>query len=127
MIKVYGLRKSLEGKTDEFSKVINNCLVEALKFPDNKKSQRFIKLDEDEFYFPEGRSDKYTLLEISMMEGRSVRAKKELIKLLFKRFKESLCIDSIDLEIIITEQPAENWGFRGMSGDEAKLNYKVNV
>lgn len=127
MIKVYGLKSTLEGKTDEFSKVINSCLVETLKFPENKKSQRFITLDKNEFYYPEGRSDNYILLEISMMQGRSKEAKKALIKLLFKRFKEFLYIDPIDLEIIITEQPPENWGFRGMCGDEAKLNYKVNV
>lgn len=127
MIKVYALKSTLEGNTDEFSKIINSCLIEALKFPENKKSQRFIMLDKSEFYYPEGRSDSYTLLEISMMQGRSKNSKKELIKLLFQRFKEFLHIDPIDLEIIITEQPVENWGFRGMSGDEAQLNYKINV
>lgn len=127
MIKVYALKSTLEGNTDEFSKIINSCLIEALKFPENKKSQRFIMLDKSEFYYPEGRSDSYTLLEISMMQGRSKNSKKELIKLLFQWFKEFLHIDPIDLEIIITEQPVENWGFRGMSGDEAQLNYKINV
>lgn len=127
MIKVYGLKENLEGNTLEFSKVINSCLVDSLKFPENKKSQRFIKLEKDEFFYPEGRSDKYTLIEINMMKGRSEKAKKGLIKLLFKRFQEFLYIDPVDLEIIITEQPGENWGFRGMCGDEAKLDYKVNV
>ena len=30
-------------------------------------------------------------------------------------------------EICIQESPACNWGFRGMHGDEVKLNYKINV
>jgi hypothetical protein len=32
-----------------------------------------------------------------------------------------------DVEIVIYEAPAENWGFRGLHGDEAALSYKVRV
>ena len=62
-----------------------------------------------------------------MIEGRSVEARKKLIHLLFERIERQLNISPIDVEITITEQPASNWGFRGMTGDEASLNYKVNV
>ncbi len=44
-----------------------------------------------------------------------------------EELKEELNLDPVDLEITISEQPPCNWGFRGMTGDEAKLNYKVKV
>lgn len=127
MIRIYGLKSQLKSKTEAVSDVINQCMVHSLKFPDNKRAHRFILLEDDEFFYPEGRSDKYTVLEINMMEGRKPETKKLLIRNLFDSFESELGIEPVDLEITITEQPACNWGFRGITGDEAKLNYKVNV
>ncbi len=62
-----------------------------------------------------------------MMEGRTVETKKSLIKSLFQKIEEGLQIDKDDIEICIIESPASNWGFRGMTGDEIVLNYKVEV
>ena len=38
-----------------------------------------------------------------------------------------LSIAPVDVEITIREQPAHCWGFRGMTGDEATLSYKIEV
>ena len=82
----------------------------------------------DDFYYPEGRSAAYTVIEINMMEGRTVATKKELIKTLFSQIEMQLGIKPIDIEITIKEQPAHCWGFRGMTGDEVRdLSYKVNI
>ena len=62
-----------------------------------------------------------------MFEGRSVEAKKNLIRLLFARFESDLGIEPADLEITIFETPRQNWGFRGLPGDEHALNYRVEV
>ena len=62
-----------------------------------------------------------------MFEGRSVDAKKRLIQLLFERVQSECGITAQDLEMTIFETPKHNWGFRGLSGDEHKLNYKVEV
>ena len=62
-----------------------------------------------------------------MFEGRSVEAKKALIRLLFERFEKQLGIASQDVEITIFETPRSNWGFRGLPGDEHSLDYKVDV
>ncbi|MBT5828605.1 MAG: tautomerase family protein, partial [Candidatus Latescibacteria bacterium] len=58
---------------------------------------------------------------------RSVDARKRLIHLLFERIELELGISPIDVEIIIFESPACNFGFRGMTGDEAQLDYKIDV
>lgn len=84
-------------------------------------------MDKEDFYYPGDRSDAYTVIEINMIEGREKDTLKLLIKTLFKEIEEQLSIDPVDIEITIKEQPAHCWGFRGMTGDEAKLNYKVKV
>jgi phenylpyruvate tautomerase PptA (4-oxalocrotonate tautomerase family) len=127
MIRIYGIREKLGPIRGKLSDAINECMVEALEYPDNKRAHRFIPLAREDFYYPDGRSDSYTVIEISMMEGRSVEAKKRLIQLLFQRIESAVGIGPIDVEITISESPASNWGFRGMTGDEASLNYKVDV
>ena len=62
------------------------------------------------------------------MAGRSVDTQKSLIKLLFAHLEKVVGIAPIDLEITIKEQAPHQWGFRGMTGDEATdLNYRINV
>ncbi|MEM9213786.1 MAG: tautomerase family protein [Cyanobacteria bacterium P01_F01_bin.150] len=127
MIRIYGIKEKLNPIKAKLSDVINQCMVEALSFPDNKRAHRFIPMEKENYFYPEGRTDAYTVIEISMMEGRSVEAKKKLIHLLFEKIESEISITSADIEITISESPASNWGFRGITGDEAKLNYEIKV
>ena len=127
MIRIYGIEAQLNPIKAKLSDVINQSMVEALSFPEDKRAHRFFSLNAADFYYPEGRTDAYTVIEITMMAGRSDRARKGLIKLLFERIESELAISPVDVEITIFEVPACNWGFRGMTGDEADLNYNVNV
>ncbi|MEL0081575.1 MAG: tautomerase family protein, partial [Gammaproteobacteria bacterium] len=70
----------------------------------------------------------YTVIEINMMAGRQAETQKYLIKSLFREIEQQLSIRPVDIEIVIKEQSPHQWGFRGMTGDEANdLKYKVNV
>jgi hypothetical protein len=109
------------------SEVIHACVMEALEYPKDKRAHRFFPLERGEFFYPAGRTDRYTILEFSMFEGRSIDAKKKLIRLLFERFEQRLGITPQDLEITIFETPKHNWGFRGLPGDEHTLHYRVEV
>jgi len=126
-VKIYGLKSSLNKIKNELSNVIHKCIVDSLSFPKDKKYHRFIMFDRDEMIFPDDKSEQYTIIEIMMMEGREVETKKDLVKSLFVNIQKELNIENNDLEICIIESPASNWGFRGMTGDEIKLNYKVKV
>ncbi|MEJ1240499.1 tautomerase family protein [Chryseolinea sp. T2] len=126
-VKVFGLREHLHPIREEVSRVIHDCVVDAFQYPREKKAHRFIYIDQDSFFYFEGRTNKHTIIEISIFEGRSVGAKKNLHKLLFERFERELGVSNMDLEITIFETPMVNWGIRGKSGDELVLNYKVNV
>jgi phenylpyruvate tautomerase PptA (4-oxalocrotonate tautomerase family) len=126
-VKIYGLRTWLELIKSHLSEVIHQCLVEAFKLPDDKRFQRFIALEGDDFIYPADRSEKYIIKEVTMFEGRSVESKKHLIGLLCERLAVSFGISAQDLEIVILESPRHNWGIRGLPGDELTLNYRVNV
>ncbi len=125
-VVVYGLRGHLEEVRTELSDVIHSCLVDTLGFPADKRFQRFVGLEPHDFISPANRTKRYTILEISMFEGRSVESKKRFIRLLFERCS-ALGIAENDLEITIFEMPKHNWGIRGVPGDELDLSYKVEV
>lgn len=126
-VKVYGHQAYLNPIKRQLSDVIHSCVVDALKYPTDKRAHRFFPLAADDFFYPVGRTDAYTIIEITMIEGRSVDAKKRLVRLLFERIETQLGITQTDIEICITEAPAYNWGFRGMHGDEVELNYRIDV
>jgi 5-carboxymethyl-2-hydroxymuconate isomerase len=112
---------------DLLSDVIHGCVVETLQFPLDKRAHRFFPMDKENMLYPDGRTDAYTIIEITMIEGRTVDVRKKLVRLLFDRISEKVGIAQQDLEICIQESPTCNWGFRGMHGDEVKLNYKINI
>lgn len=126
-VKVYGIRGQLDRVRQALSTTIHECVVEALSFPKDKRAHRFFHLDPRDMLYPEGRTDAYTIVEIAMIEGRSVEAKKRLIQLLFERVPPATGISTTDLEISVQESPAHNWGFRGQTGDEIQLSYRIDV
>jgi phenylpyruvate tautomerase PptA (4-oxalocrotonate tautomerase family) len=126
-VKIYGLKGSLSEKRECLSNAIHESLMEAFGLPENKKFQRFIMLDENDFIYPTDRSIEYTIIELSIFEGRSVETKKKLINLLIQKIGLQSGIQKQDIEITIFETPMANWGIRGMPGDELKLNYKVSI
>lgn len=124
-IKIYGLKASLTPIKSQLSDLIHSCVVEALQFPADKRFHRFLNLEAEDFYFPDSRTSRYTIIEVSLMEGRSVAAKKQLIRLLYERLQPLIAPD--DLEITLTETPKHNWGIRGQPGDEISLSYKIEI
>ena len=128
MIVIYGIKEKLNPIKAQLSDVIHSCMQSILGMPEDKRAHRFIPMEKEDFYFPGGRSDAYTVIEINMMQGRQVDTQKKLIKTLFQEIENHLSIKPIDIEIVIKEQAPYQWGFRGMTGDEvADLKYKVNV
>ena len=126
-VKIYGRREHLDAVKRALSNVIHSCLVDALALPAEKRFQRFFGLAADDFVFPNDRTERYTIVEIGMFEGRSAEAKKRLIRLLFERMEAHLGIAPNDVEVTIVETPRGNWGIRGVPGDELGLGYRVEV
>ncbi|EHK8987372.1 tautomerase family protein [Vibrio parahaemolyticus] len=128
MVVIYGIKEYLNPIKAQLSDVIQASMTQVLSLPESKRAHRIVPLEQSDFYYPEGRTDAYTVIEINMMEGRKAETKKALIKALFANIESSLGISPVDIEITIKEQPPHCWGFRGMTGDDVKdLTYKVNV
>ena len=106
MITVYGLKETLTPRRKAIAKAIYDSLNLGLDIPHGKHTIRFECLDKEDFFYPEDRSENYIAIELEYKIG----------------------IKSYDVEITIKEQPAHCWGFRGMTGDEARdLVYDLNV
>ncbi len=127
MILIYGIKEKLNPIKAKLSEVIHNCVTDILGLPEGKRAHRFIPLEKEDFYFPADRSAAYTVIEINLMTGRQHDTITTLIKELFLHIEEKIGIKPIDVEITIHEQPSHCWGFRGMTGNEAQLNYRVDV
>ena len=70
MIVVYGIKEKLNPIKSKLSDVIHGCMQSVLGMPEDKRAHRFVPLERDDFYYPGGRSDAYTVIEINMMAGR---------------------------------------------------------
>ncbi|MDN3557711.1 tautomerase family protein [Halomonas maura] len=128
MIVIYGIKEYLNPVKAQLSEVIHGCMQSVLGMPEDKRAHRVIPLDAEDFYYPGGRSPAYTVIEINMMQGRSAETQKALIKELFSKIESEVGIAPVDVEVTLKEQPAHCWGFRGMTGDEARdLKYSVSV
>jgi len=127
MIIIYGIKEKLNPIKSRLSDAIHTCMQDILGMPEDKRAHRFMPMEKEDFYYPGGRTDAYTVIEINMMQGRKPETQKALIKSLFIEIERALGISAIDIEITIHEQAPHCWGFRGITGDEARLNYKVAV
>lgn len=126
-VKIYGVRERLVPRRAALSEVIHGCVMDVLGLPPGKRAHRFFPIESDDFFMPEGRTLDYTILEIWMMSGRTMDTRKRLVRALFERIHAEVGITPTDVEICIAESPPENWGFRGLHGDEAQLGYQVRI
>lgn len=124
-VRIYGHRAALEPRRSAWSDCIHACLVEALGLPDNKRFHRFFPTAPQDFVHPDDRTERYTIIEISMFAGRTEETKRRLIRLLFEHIEAYLGVSPQDVEITIFESPASNWGLCGRFGDELALDYDV--
>lgn len=117
-VKIYGLQSNIEPQRFALSKAIHVALTAAFGIAENKRFQRFIVLDPENFIYPSDRTSNYTIIEIIMFAGRPQETKKKLIQLLYEKIQQTTDITPQDLEITILEAPPANWGIRGIPGDE---------
>jgi phenylpyruvate tautomerase PptA (4-oxalocrotonate tautomerase family) len=123
-VKIFGLTEPLRVQRTPLSDAIHAAVMSAFAYPVEKRFHRFIGLDRADFIYPADRSERYVIIEISIFEGRSVEAKKKLIRELYTRIPAATGISPHDIEITIFESPRYSWGIRGLPGDEITVNYK---
>ena len=75
-IKIYGIKEKLAPVRERLSEVVHECVMEALQFPTDKRAHRFFLMDKEDMLYPAGRTEAYTIIEIIMIEGRTVDSRK---------------------------------------------------
>ena len=100
---------------------------EALKVPEGDRQIRYIEHKPEHFAVPPGKTENYTLIQISLFPGRTLSAKRNLYKSIVRRFRE-VDIDPSDIFIVLFEPPLDNWGIRGgLPASEVDLGFDLNV
>jgi phenylpyruvate tautomerase PptA (4-oxalocrotonate tautomerase family) len=99
---------------------------EALKVPEHDRLIRYIEHKPEHFAVPPGKTDNFTLVEITMFPGRTPAAKKALYQAIVSRF-EAMGILREDVFIVLHEPPLDNWGFRVIAASEMDLGFKLDV
>ena len=123
--KIYGRDDVLRPLRTALSDTVHTAAVHVLGLPATKRFHRFFPMTAEDFPTPEGRSGKYTIIEVLMFTGRTVATKKAFYQRLYRDFAQHLGIEAIDLEITIVETPRHDWGIRGQAGDDLTLAYRV--
>lgn len=126
-IKIYARPSLLAERKALISQAVHTALVSALQYPEDKKFQRFFPMNDGDFIHPSDRSERYTIIEVSLFEGRSVGAKRALIQAMIERLQDLAGIPAQDIEITLFETPKVNWGIRGTNGEDLSLGYRVDV
>ncbi|MDD5056330.1 MAG: tautomerase family protein [Sideroxydans sp.] len=99
----------------------------ALQLPAHDRQIRYIEHRTEHFHVPPGKSENFTLVEITLFSGRSIATKRALYQAIVKNLG-ALGIASDDVFIVLNEVALENWGIRGgVPASEVELGFKVNV
>ena len=118
----------IKGKSAEykaaFLQTVHEALVQTLSIEDDDRYQRLYELDEDCFERRKAKTDKFTMIELTLFPGRSKELKGNVIREITRLLGENLGIAATDIIIIINEPPLENWGIYGNQASEMELGYK---
>lgn len=124
---VWGLRRVYQGQQAALSEGVQAALVSALGLPARKRFHRFLLLDDADFLFPEDRSERYLIVEVSLFEGRSLETRRAFFRELAAQLQARVGLSAQDLEVTLFETPRASWFIRGQPGDELALSYEVRT
>ena len=106
---------------------IHAAAVEALRIPDEDRTQILTEHPADAFEIPPGKGERFTLVEITMFAGRSLDAKRHLYRAVVRNLGR-LGIPPSDVVIVLHEVALQKWGIRGgTAASDVDLGFEVDV
>lgn len=107
--------------------VVHSTLTAALQVPEGDRHVRYLEYPPERFLVPPDRGDDFTLVEVTLLPGRSLEAKKAVYSGIVDGFAE-LGIDPANVLVVIHEPPLENWGIRGgRAASDVDLGFSLDV
>lgn len=108
----------IKGKSLEYKKTVLDAvhvaLENAIQIENWDRFQRLYEIEDDLFERNKNKTDKFTMIEITMFPGRTKEQKSKLYKEIVKELNERLGIEPTDIFIVINEPANENWGLAGI-------------
>ena len=108
----------IKGKSLEYKKTVLDAvhvaLENAIQIENWDRFQRLYEIEDDLFERSESKTDKFTMIEITMFLGRTKEQKSKLYKEIVKELNQKLGIEPTDIFIVINEPANENWGLAGI-------------
>lgn len=127
LVKISIMKGRLPAEKKQLLDIVHSSLVEAFKIPDHDRSQRIYEFEKDDFEIPGDKTDKQTIIEITIFPGRSLEAKRKLYQLIFGKLK-AIGYQDNDATIVLTEPELHNWGIRGgFPASEINIGFDLKV
>jgi phenylpyruvate tautomerase PptA (4-oxalocrotonate tautomerase family) len=121
-VKIYGRVDYLESRQAQLIAGINANFETAMAIAGEKIVYRFFPLENSDFCYEmsaaTNRSERYLVVEIALFAGRSAEIKTAFIAGIYDTLTADLSCSVNDLEILLWELPAGNWGLRGSTGEK---------
>ena len=107
----------IKGKSVDYKKklldAVHVALMNAIQIEDWDRFQRLYEIEDELFERSESKTDKFTMIELTMFQGRTKEQKERIYEEIVKELYERLEIQATDVFIVIHEPPNENWGLAG--------------
>jgi phenylpyruvate tautomerase PptA (4-oxalocrotonate tautomerase family) len=127
VVRVEILEGRAQSEKQALLDAVHAGVVEGLRVPDSDRTQRLTEHPRGAFETSPHRSEKFTLVEITMFPGRSLEAKRRLYQALVRNLG-ALGTPASDVFVILHEPPMENWSvWEGVPASEMDLGFEVRV
>lgn len=107
----------IKGKNNDYKKTmldaVHTALVNAIQIEDWDRFQRLYEIEDEFFERSESKTDKFTMIEITMFPGRTKEQKARIFEEITKELSERLEIQPTDVFIVLNEPSNDNWGLAG--------------
>ena len=115
----------VKGKSKEFKKIlldsVHEALIEAFGIADWDRFQRIVEIEKEDFEFPEGKTENFMIIDLTVFPGRTGEQKKDAIEKITSKISDRLAVSSTDIFITFNEPPLENWGMGGKQKSSGKV------
>jgi phenylpyruvate tautomerase PptA (4-oxalocrotonate tautomerase family) len=109
---------TLRDRRNQFMAALNDSFLEVTGIAAEKIVYRFFPMAPEDLCALGDRTDRFTVVEITIFAGRSAEVKTQLIETIFVQVEKRLQLTVVDLEIMLWEIPPSNYGLRGTTGEK---------
>lgn len=116
----------VDGRQADLLEAIQRALVEGIRIPEGDRCIRLHELPAEALLAPTQTTEKHTVVEITMLKGRSLEAKRWLYAALARELS-AFGLEPRDVKVDVHESERENWSVGGVALSDVNLGYEVEV